>query len=92
LAGTLGIPGVALCGPTSGVRVFDWYDSIRGVGGALECSPCYWKTERGYHRACETQCDALAQISIEEVVRLLDAVVTKEVNRQELFLDYLESA
>lgn len=78
LAGTEGTPCVAICGPTRGSLVFSWYESVSAVQSPFPCSPCYWRPLNGYHRACELQCDSLAQVPVADVAAALESSMARE--------------
>jgi len=67
LAGTIGTPTLALCGPTIGRVVFGHDANVRalhaGPGAAPPCAPCHFSTAMGYGESCRTQgCGALSAL------------------------------
>lgn len=77
LAGVLGVPAVAVCGPTDGEAIFGWYGCVRNIQAPADCSPCYWLAARGYKRACVHGCDALWAIRPESVLAAAVAVASR---------------
>jgi hypothetical protein len=58
LAGLLGLPALAVCGPTNGRWVFGSWPSVEVMQGA-PCGGCMFQADRGWHHACGVQCGAL---------------------------------
>lgn len=68
-AGTVGVPGFALCGPTK--NIFDMYSCIEEVRATPEqasCVGCYFEGAKGYRVACDHSCRALLSVTPEQLV------------------------
>lgn len=68
LAGTIGTPTLALCGPTIGSVVFGHDPNVlplHGQGEAVPpCAPCHFSKARGYGESCSAHgCGALAALT-----------------------------
>jgi hypothetical protein len=75
LAGTLGTPGVVLCGPTRGTTVFSHYPSLTFLEGVLGCTGCNWQPKAGWaERACKPACPNLQSIDPARVVAAVKGV------------------
>ncbi|MCX7806529.1 MAG: glycosyltransferase family 9 protein, partial [Planctomycetota bacterium] len=75
LAGVLGVPALAICGPTGGEAIFGWYRCVRPIQAPAACSPCWWLSARGHRRACAHGCDALWSVRPGDVLAAALAVV-----------------
>jgi len=69
LAGVLQARTLAICGPTAR-NLFAWYRTVETVEPYLQCRGCYWRSDRGYRRACSVGCEALAETT---AARVMDA-------------------
>lgn len=70
IAGTIGVPTLAVCGPTRPEIVFGHLPSVRGVTTTKEklpCIGCHFKKEVGFRHACSTGCRGLLTLTPEEV-------------------------
>lgn len=68
LAGMLGVPTLAICGPTQ--NMFSQYTSVTQVHvdpGVLGCTGCWFNADKGYRAACDSGCRALAAVTPEEI-------------------------
>jgi Glycosyltransferase family 9 (heptosyltransferase)/Macrocin-O-methyltransferase (TylF) len=74
LAGILGTSTIALCGTTTGAKIFGAYPSVWSIDGPLACSGCYWQEG---HRgdACRPRCPSIAAIPPAQVLAAIDALV-----------------
>lgn len=67
LAGILGTPTVALCGPSSGEKVFAAYPSVKSLQGHLSCNGCYWRGP-SHTSLCNSVCANLQTVGVDEVL------------------------
>jgi hypothetical protein len=73
LAGALGTPTIALCGPTSGQKVFSVWKNVHTIQGKLQCDGCYWTDCPTLD--CNTWCASLNLIHPEEVMEACCGIV-----------------
>ncbi len=76
LAGAMGVPTVALCGPTDGTKIFGAYPAVRVLNAPLPCRGCYWDPRVHGGDACRPRCPAMAAVRPEDV-----AAAVREVRR-----------
>jgi hypothetical protein len=84
IAGTIGVPTLAVCGPTVPEIVFGHMPSVRGVTLASEdlaCVGCHFRGEKGFRSACNSGCQGLYRLTptvvYERVRSLLEELVTE---------------
>lgn len=68
LAGTLGCKTVPICAAVSGESVYGFYPRSQIVQSNEPCSQCYWNSCRGYNVECDSNCRALQQIGLGQVM------------------------
>ncbi len=79
LAGTIGTPTIAICGPTHGQVVFGHDDNIYPISSAVTpCVGCHFSEQRGYRYACDYGgCQALMQLDSKAVLALAVQLLRK---------------
>ena len=70
LAGFLGVPALAICGPTVGACVFGNYPSVRIAQAPMFCNGCMGMTEHYNPRWCRLACDALTNFAAPDVLKI----------------------
>ncbi len=80
LAGLFSVPCVALHSQVSAEFLWECTE-VASVVPETKCAPCRWDVEKGYTRACELGCSALATISPERVMERFLAVSKWEAGR-----------
>ena len=75
LAGVLGTPAVALCGPVAGQLVYGCYPSVRVINGPLPCSGCFWQPPDHDPDRCYPKCPSLAAIPPADVAAAVDEIL-----------------
>ena len=73
LAGLFSVPCVALHSQVAAEFLWECTE-VASVVPEMKCAPCRWDVEKGYTRACELGCSALATISPERVMERFLAV------------------
>lgn len=66
VAGTIGVPTVAICGPTRPEVIFAHMPEVTGFRmdpATVPCVGCHFGGDRGYRAACATGCEALYRLS-----------------------------
>jgi len=74
LAGTAGVPTVAVMGPTVPTTVFGHCPDVRCIRverSACRCVGCHFEPERGFGFECNTECEALFMLGWEDVERFV---------------------
>jgi len=72
LAGTLGVPTIAVMGPTHPEMVFGYCPDIevlRVTEDLLPCIGCHFKADRGFKSACDQGCEALHILPVSAVLQ-----------------------
>lgn len=72
VAGCMGVPALALCGPTTGM--FDRYPSVLELSLDGACSGCWFRRERGFRSSCDRGCRMLGQLPVESVLEVIKHV------------------
>lgn len=72
LAAAMGVPTVAICGPSSARSVFGFYPYMKLIQSGSCCSECYLQPKRGFRSWCLNGCDALWDVSAYQVFRTVD--------------------
>jgi hypothetical protein len=70
LAGTLGVPTMAMMGPTIPDMVFGYCPNVEPVRiseAELPCIGCHFKAHRGFRSACDQGCEALQILPVSAV-------------------------
>jgi hypothetical protein len=79
LAAAIGIPTIAICGPSDPAVVFGHEPNVRGIAlepASLDCVGCHFRESRGYRAACEVGgCQALMRLSPAFVTAAVQAFV-----------------
>ena len=70
LAGFLGVPALAICGPTVGSCVFGNYPSVRIAQAPMFCNGCMGMTHHYNPRWCRLSCDALTNFQAPDVLKV----------------------
>ncbi len=71
LAGTLGVPTIAIMGPTNPQMVFGYcpdVDCFHVSPEELPCVGCHFKADRGFKAACDQGCEALQILPVHTVL------------------------
>ena len=71
LGGILGIPTLALCGPTTGAEIFGIYPRATSIQGKLDCDGCWWRGPFQGVR-CDHSCASMTTILPGELLDRLD--------------------
>jgi heptosyltransferase-2 len=71
LAGTLGVPVVALFGPTSSRRLYPWAAPHTIVQRELPCMPCFYYSSRPLRCAAHTDFACMREITVDEVLDVI---------------------
>lgn len=79
LAGSLGVPAIAVCGPTWGQ--FDRYPSVLELSLDGACSGCWFKRDYGFRSACDRGCRMLGELPVESIVEAIENVYVDGVLR-----------
>ena len=76
IAGTLGIPAIAVCGPSPGELFFEHLPEVIPLGkrSSRGCVGCNWFPSRGYVPDCASGCTALIELEPEEVVHRAESM------------------
>lgn len=72
LAGTLGIPTLAIMGPTDPETVFGYVSEVQTLRAStdeLPCVGCHFKADRGFQAACDQGCEALQIFPVQQVLQ-----------------------
>lgn len=77
IAGMLGKPGLALCGYTSGHKVFGWYESIKFIQAPAVCTMCFRKPARGFRSSCFMGCEALYALPVKPVMDTMRSMLNR---------------
>ena len=75
LAGFVGTPFLAICGPTSGEIVFSGYPSANWFQMKGDCAACYWFQENGWKPWCSSGCQLLVKADILPFVQQIELIV-----------------
>lgn len=62
VAGFVGTPAVAICGPTVGTVAFGGWTSVEPIQAPGECTGCLWFRDSGWKVWCGYGCEALADL------------------------------
>jgi hypothetical protein len=62
VAGFVGTPAVAICGPTVGKIAFGGWPSVVPIQAPAECTGCLWFQDGGWKPWCGFGCEALADL------------------------------
>lgn len=76
LAGCLKRPTLVVCGPTEGL--YEQYETVAEVSARpedYECVGCWFARPRGFRKACDHTCRALAGVDPEGVIELAEEVL-----------------
>lgn len=79
IAGAIGTPTLALCGPTR--NMFTQYPSVLELHAgreAVSCTGCWFNVDKGYRSACDFGCRGLASITPEEILDVIDQLPQPE--------------
>ncbi len=79
VAGFVGAPGLAICGPTQGKTIFGSYPSVRWIQSPYFCNGCLGLTRDYNPRWCKLGCNAMQALTSKEV--LTDALAILEEGR-----------
>lgn len=79
LSGTIGVPTLAICGPTRGRLVFGHDANVKAVSldvQVLPCTGCHFSDALGFRDACRFGgCQALMRLAPDEVFRIAMEIV-----------------
>lgn len=70
MAGTIGTPTIAVCGPTKPEVVFDHLPGVKCLTAgrdAVPCVGCHFRADHGFRAACSDGCRALLMLPPEDV-------------------------
>jgi ADP-heptose:LPS heptosyltransferase len=70
VAGFVGTPALAVCGPTDGKCVFGSYPSVRIVQAGKFCTACLGISRYYNPRWCRLSCDALQELQAPDVIKV----------------------
>lgn len=76
LAGAIGRPTIALCGPTTGM--FDQFPTVSELSlhrKELSCVGCWFDGDVGYRGACDRGCEALMRLAPGSVYRMAERLL-----------------
>ncbi len=68
VAGFVGAPGLAICGPTQGKTIFGSYPSVRWIQSPYFCNGCLGLTRDYNPRWCKLGCNAMQSLTSKEVL------------------------
>jgi len=77
MAGFLGIPSIAVCGPTDGNIVFGGYKSVEIIQGPGECTGCLWFKSNGYTPWCSHGCKVIERVTATDVLDKAAVVLSR---------------
>ena len=68
VAGFVGAPGLAICGPTDGETIFKSYPTVRWIDSPYFCSGCLGLTNDYNPRWCKLGCNAMTALQSKDVL------------------------
>ena len=77
LAGTLGVPVVALFGPTDSRRLYPWAAPHTIVRKELPCMPCFYYSSRPLRCAALTDYACMREITVDEVLGVIGSLLAR---------------
>jgi lipopolysaccharide heptosyltransferase II len=77
LAGTLGVPVVALFGPTDARRLHPWAAPHTIVRKDLACMPCFYYSSRPLRCAARADYACMREITVDEVLGAIETVLAR---------------
>lgn len=84
LAGLFGVPTTAVMSQLSPSFVFKEAPSVKGVAPdeSVNCRFCAWQPDRGFRPACRTECSALSEIKVSDVLQTKRTLTLPKKERQ----------
>jgi hypothetical protein len=76
--GCLGVPTLALCGPTDGRVVFGFYPTVSIMQAPSGCTACLYHKVNGFGRACLAGCEAMMNLKPGAVVKRAEAIISNK--------------
>jgi hypothetical protein len=80
IAGTIGVPTLAICGPTRPEVVFGHMPSVHAITAPeVPCTGCHFKADKGFRNACGNGCQSLFRLTPDRVVHKVGELMGVEV-------------
>ncbi len=81
VAGFVGTPAIAICGPTVGKVAFGGWPTVHPIQSPSECSGCLWFKDGGWKTWCGFGCQALNELMPETVFERVVSLMNAEFAR-----------
>lgn len=83
VAGFVGTPAIAICGPTVGTVAFGGWPTVHPIQSPAECTGCLWFQDGGWKPWCSFGCQTLNELQpkvvFERIAHLVNAEFAKGV-------------